>query len=119
MPPLEMNEFPGAGAIRSTVSDLLTFLAAHIHAEEGSVLSLTHEPRVTIGKRLSAGLGWLIEGDIIVHNGATSGFSSYMAFHKKSRSGVVVLSNYRNSLFQDSPDRIGHDLLTLITATNE
>ncbi|MFC4601720.1 serine hydrolase domain-containing protein [Cohnella hongkongensis] len=113
VPPLVMNDFQGAGAIRSTAADMLRFLQAHMIAEDGSALALTHIARARMNGRLKVGLGWILDQEWIMHNGATNGFSSYMGF--KGRTGVVVLSNYRNRLIQDSPDRIGYDLLKLLT----
>lgn len=109
--PLIMNDFQGAGAIRSTASDLLRFLRAHMTAQVGTPYAMTHEPIVKISKKLSSGLGWISDHDMICHNGATSGFSSFMGIDKVSQLGVVVLSNYRNRLIQDTPDRIAYDVM--------
>ncbi|XID93160.1 serine hydrolase domain-containing protein [Paenibacillaceae bacterium WGS1546] len=112
VPPLVMNDFQGAGAIRSTTADLLRFLQAHMNAEDGSALALTHIARARMNGRLKVGLGWVLDQGLIMHNGATNGFSSYMGF--RGGTGVIVLSNYRNRLVQDSPDRIGYDLMAAL-----
>jgi beta-lactamase class C len=110
--PLLMNDFQGAGAIRSTAEDMLRFMQAHMQAEDGSALALTQIPRARMNKSVNVGLGWVLHRELILHNGATNGFSSFMAFRQGT--GVVVLSNYRNRLVEDSPDRIGYDLLELL-----
>ncbi len=115
VPPLQMHDYQGAGAIRSTVTDLLSFLSAHMSADAASPWKMTHEPKVKIGKNMSMGLGWVIDDTgLICHNGATSGFSSFMGFRPHSKTGVVVLSNYRNRITQDSPDRIAYDVMNML-----
>jgi serine-type D-Ala-D-Ala carboxypeptidase/endopeptidase len=79
-----------AGALCSTVKDQLKWL-----------LSLLADPdRATLQPHASAGtgqvgLGWMIrpDGESCWHNGATGGFSSYVALHRKQHYGVVVLAN--------------------------
>ncbi|PCK20715.1 serine hydrolase [Bacillus pumilus] len=115
VPPLHMLDYQGAGAIRSTITDLLSFLSAHMSADAGSPWYMTHESRLKIGRNMSMGLGWVIDDTgLICHNGATSGFSSFMGFRPHSKTGVVVLSNYRNRITQDSPDRIAYDLMNML-----
>ncbi|MED4551841.1 serine hydrolase [Lysinibacillus capsici] len=112
-PPLEMNEFMAAGAIRSTVDDLLKFLKIHIGNQNSGYL-LTHQATHTISKDVSIGLGWVLEDDIIWHNGSTKGFSSYLGFNKKQQTGVVILSNYRSSILATNPLEMGKNILQLL-----
>lgn len=119
---LVMADFPGAGAFRSTVRDMLTFLSAHMDVQGKSVShpwSLTHETHFQAAKYLEIGLGWLldIEQNIIWHNGASNGFSSFMGFIRDKKKGVVLLSNYRTGLL-GSVDWIGFDILKWL-AKNE
>jgi D-alanyl-D-alanine-carboxypeptidase/D-alanyl-D-alanine-endopeptidase len=91
----------GAGALRSTANDLLTFLAANIGIEKSS---LAPSMAAMIAARRPAGtanleiaLGWHIwtrDGhEIISHGGGTGGYRTWIGFELKSRTGVVVLSN--------------------------
>ncbi|MGE7940543.1 serine hydrolase domain-containing protein [Lysinibacillus xylanilyticus] len=112
-PPLHMNNFMAAGAIRSTVDDLLKFMKAHL-SDENLGYTLTHQATETISKDLSIGLGWLLEDGIIWHNGSTKGFSSYLGFDKAQQTGVVVLSNYRSNILTINPGQIGRDILKLL-----
>ena len=80
-----------AGAIISTISDMMNYLQLHMR-EELPYLSMSHEPlaRVSTAKRYeklgiridAAGIGWMIDtkNNLIWHNGATSNFNSYLAF---------------------------------------
>lgn len=112
-PPLEMNEFMAAGALRSTVDDLLKFLKIHIGNQNSGYL-LSHQATHTISKDVSIGLGWVLEDDIIWHNGSTKGFSSYLGFNKKQQTGVVILSNYRSSILATNPLEMGKNILQLL-----
>jgi CubicO group peptidase (beta-lactamase class C family) len=91
----------GAASLRSTVNDLLNFLAALMDYTK-SILSRamaamleTLRPAPTFRQ----GLGWCIyamgPGDpgFVTHMGSTFGYSAVVAYDPQSRVGVVVLSN--------------------------
>jgi serine-type D-Ala-D-Ala carboxypeptidase/endopeptidase len=92
----------GAGALRSTVDDLLKFLALQLDEGESRLARaarMTHELRAR--KRvLAVGLGWFIVPvergkpyEAIWHDGGTGGFRSVAGFVKDTGTAVVVLSN--------------------------
>ena len=90
----------GAGSLRSTANDLLTFLAALDDARSiaaaalPTMLATRHE-----GPGFVQTLGWWIvstgpeDPGILAHDGQTLGFASAIAYDTRTRSGVVVLSN--------------------------
>jgi serine-type D-Ala-D-Ala carboxypeptidase/endopeptidase len=106
----------GAGALRSTTNDILTFLAANLGytktplaqamADEISIRRPTGQPGLEIA------YAWHVQtkdgNSIIWHNGGTGGYRTYMGFDPKSRVGVVVLSNISTN---EGPDDIGRHLL--------
>ncbi len=104
----------GAGALRSTADDLLTFLAANLGSAPPALLTaleLTHQPRYDTGKLPGKiGLGWHIRttgtGDLTWHNGGTGGYHSFVGFDGHRHVGVVVLYNSEASI-----DDIGFHLL--------
>ena len=105
----------GAGALRSTVNDMLTFLEANLGIRETPLrpaMERTHIPQradPTIG--MDIGLGWVVhdtdDGRVAWHNGGTGGYSSFIGFDPASQAGVVVLSNTAISV-----DELGFHLLT-------
>jgi CubicO group peptidase (beta-lactamase class C family) len=108
----------GAGALRSTVHDLLTFLAANMGLIDSNLyeaMLVTHEPRHHVGDSMQVGLAWHIRTqddiEIIEHHGATGGYWSFAGFVKDQQIGVVVLSN----TFYDI-DEIGLNLLSTVAA---
>jgi CubicO group peptidase (beta-lactamase class C family) len=94
----------GAGALRSSANDMLTFLEAFLGYKESPLapaMKAMFEVRRTLGKanmgKANIGLGWFIfptDGrEIANHDGGTGGFCSYVGYDPKARIGVVVLSN--------------------------
>lgn len=99
-PPLH-DWMPAAGALRSSVEDLLSFLEACLAPPSGVIgdaVALAQQERVRINWRLSIGLGWLIlrrrrRPPVVWHGGGTWGFRSFAAFVPEEALAVVVLSN--------------------------
>jgi serine-type D-Ala-D-Ala carboxypeptidase/endopeptidase len=106
----------GAGALRSTANDLLTFLAANLGYTK-TELAMPMAAMLAARRPTGAGgpevvLGWhisTIDGhELVWHNGGTGGYRSFMAFNPKARTGVVVLSNTSTAA---GIDDIGRHLL--------
>lgn len=101
VPLWDINVLEGAGGLRSTADDLLTFLAAN--------LELTATPLTTAMRRMRAAtrptgvsgigiaMGWhtRTSNDRVIfwHNGGTGGFRTFAGFDPKARTAVVVLCN--------------------------
>jgi CubicO group peptidase (beta-lactamase class C family) len=109
-------DFGGAGDINSTVEDTArwvrlqlgngTFEGRRIVSPEN--LAITRTPKVAMNDKLSYALGWIVQqtpnGNIVWHNGGTSGFGAYIGMLVDKDVGVVVLTNEVNVGF---PDAIG------------
>jgi len=96
---------PGAGAIRSNMSDMIRFLQANMEDSHplSSSFKKLHQKKEN-ATRGAIGYGWHIddlsprifgEKEIIWHNGGTGGFSSYIGFIP-GKAGVVLLANQYN-----------------------
>ena len=92
--------FAGAGAIRSTASDMLKFLDANLHPERGAVeraMDFAHRERAPAGSNMSIGLNWIVlhagTDTIVWHDGGTGGYRTYLGFEPSRHVGVVVLTN--------------------------
>lgn len=112
----DLPTFAGAGALRSTANDMLTFLAANLGYTKSS-LSPDMAQQLKVRRpaenlQTQIALGWLITSrnghQIMWHNGGTGGYRSYMGFDPDRHVGVVVLSNTSNEL---GVDDIGMHLL--------
>lgn len=98
----EDSVLTGAGSFLSNAEDMTKFIRANFDASRSEIsgsLIKAHEKRAGGG----TGLGWHYysrffavvtdEEDVIWHNGGAGGYASFMAINKKTKSGVIVLSN--------------------------
>lgn len=97
----DLESFNPAGGLKSCVSDLLTYVRAHVDPADSPLatpLIEVQRPRVYIRKgRLAVGLSWLVahqkEMTITWHGGGTGGFSSFAGFSGETGVSVVALAN--------------------------
>lgn len=113
---------PAAG-LKSNVQDLLLFLAAQLDEQRSDrqLFWSTHELRViTVESKdkrpVGGAYGWMLSPlkkdasvDIFWCNGGTSGYRAFIAFEKKNKTAVVLLSNTSESV-----DQLGFYLLEAI-----
>jgi CubicO group peptidase (beta-lactamase class C family) len=111
----DLTTLAGAGAIRSTVNDMLTYIRANADSTSkplGATLAMTHGERHGTGSpALTIGLAWhrlrTPAGNWLVwHNGGTGGYRSFTGYSEKTGEGIVVLANTANSV-----DDLGFHLL--------
>ena len=102
-PAWDVVAFAPAGALHSTLSDLLLYAQAGMkngNDKLSKAMSLTH--KLTYDKTPKVALGWHImetaNQPIYWHNGGTYGSSSYLAFEPSKQIAVVVLSNSAESV---------------------
>lgn len=110
----EMTVMQGSGSLRSTVDDLLTFLAACLGYQDTPLkAAMAQQWSVRSPIRASQALGWGIsmvgDRDIVGHRGGKEGYRSAVVFDPKTRTGAVVLANARS---EDEPGDIAMHLLT-------
>jgi CubicO group peptidase (beta-lactamase class C family) len=116
VPALDLAVIPGASVLRSTVNDLLIFLAAVLGYEKTplapAMAAMLDHPQSTGTPGSEIALGWhlsTINGTRFVwHNGGLGGCGSFIGYDPKSRVGVVVLSNSETTAVAD---QIGFHLL--------
>ena len=117
-----LDALAGAGAIRSTADDMLTYLQANLHPDmlpssatktpNGKTLpaaiAQSHELRADAMAGMRIALAWLyvpVTGTYW-HNGGTGGYSSFAFFNPKTDYAVVVLVNTAG----DFADRLGRHI---------
>ncbi len=121
----DLDAFAGAGAIRSTASDMLTYLEANLHPEGvkpvnasatsktiSDALAQDHELRADSMGGQQIALAWLYDPATgnYWHNGATGGYSAYAFFNPKGDYAAVVLVNTTIGPRGSFADRIGEHL---------
>lgn len=96
----DLPTLAGAGAIRSSIHDMLIFLAAEMGLTSTPLvkaMELTQQVRHDKANGNSLGLGWHIapgsEHKIFWHNGGTGGYRTFIGFIKETGTGVAVFTN--------------------------
>ena len=106
-PPWHLPALGGAGALRSTASDMLTYAHVHLTASDRTALgralqrAMTPIAEADLGVERFAGTrigyGWHVtprsDATVTWHNGGTGGFSSFVGFSPEAGVGVVILAN--------------------------
>jgi serine-type D-Ala-D-Ala carboxypeptidase/endopeptidase len=98
VPLWEADALVGAGSIRSTAKDMLTFAAAVLglvdHPLKGAMARMLSVTRPGITSGMDQHLGWAeTKQGVLFHNGRRGGFSSALAIRPGTRRAVIVLSN--------------------------
>jgi CubicO group peptidase (beta-lactamase class C family) len=118
--PWNLDALAGAGAIRSTAADMLTYLEAQLHPDKvppASALAMCHELHADGLPGMKIGLAWLFETDThnYWHNGGTGGYSSYALFNPQGDYAVVVLYNTTIDANGSFADRLGAHVAQRLT----
>jgi D-alanyl-D-alanine-carboxypeptidase/D-alanyl-D-alanine-endopeptidase len=110
----DLDALAGAGAIRSTVNDMLDYVAAYMGLKPSplsAAMALARQDRNdTTIPDMRIGLAWHLmkrpDTVIVWHNGGTAGYHSFVGFDLKKGMGIVILSNSANDI-----DNIGFHFL--------
>lgn len=102
----DLDALAGAGALRSTAADMLTFLEAQLHPDRikgksaeaktlATAIAASQEVRGEAGPGMHIGLNWIRvdENGTYWHNGGTGGFHTFALFDPANDFAVVVLLN--------------------------
>jgi CubicO group peptidase (beta-lactamase class C family) len=96
------NDLGGAGALRSSANDMLTYLQANMHPEGEPLehaIRISHEVLFREDDHTSFGMNWVhiqnqkLKQELIWHNGGTGGFRTFIGFTANGQFGVLALSN--------------------------
>lgn len=103
----------GAGALSSTLADMLTFLEAEISTPERHLdlaIKQTQTPPLE-SNALSMGLGWQPSNHSLDKNGGLGSHETYMAFDRARKIGVFVFGNTSGGSTGDVLTGTGRKLL--------
>jgi D-alanyl-D-alanine-carboxypeptidase/D-alanyl-D-alanine-endopeptidase len=89
------------GGLRSTLPDMMKFLAAAMGRESPlkEAMALSQQPLFPFAENTSTALCWHVSRDpgarrtLIWHNGETGGYHAFLGFYQETGTGVVILSN--------------------------
>jgi len=112
--PWDLDAFAGAGAIKSTAADMLTYLDGHLHPDKyaagaaadspaatlPAAVALDHQLRanVTADSNTRIALAWIFNPKTgsYFHSGGTGGYRSLAGFNPAQDRAIVVLYNRDN-----------------------
>ncbi len=103
----DFDVFEGAGAIKSNLDDMLTYLSENINPQSSdSMNTAIRKSQVRLLKYSHSNdiaTCWFIKKykhkrRILWHDGGTGGFRSFIGFDLQTKSGIVILSNSTNSV---------------------
>lgn len=102
----------GAGAIRSNIKDMVSYVKANMGGKDNSIYALAQQPTANfVSEHSKIGLGWITnqtaETSYIWHNGGTGGFRSFVGFDRTNQKAIILLSNSVHSV-----DAVGNAFLT-------
>ncbi len=131
--PWSQNALAGAGGLRSTAADLLTYCDLLLHREHtragketgaeatlSRAISMVLEPQANVdpGGMVKVALAWLVRPgeDKYFHDGGTGGYSSLVIFQPKKDRAIVVLYNCQDMMpgRLQLVDRVGANVLALL-----
>ncbi len=97
----DLPTLAGAGALRSTMTDMLKFLAANMGEPQNDLeraMRLAHQTRFRIAPNSEIGLGWITLTTksgvhLVFHDGGTGGYGAIAGFDPARNVGLVLLGN--------------------------
>ncbi|WP_157964083.1 serine hydrolase domain-containing protein [Actinocorallia populi] len=117
--PWNLADLAGAGGLRSTAADLLVFARAQLDPDSTALaeaVRLTRTEGHRVHRFMTVRLGWMElrkDGSTqLWHNGATGGFTSFLALRPADGTAVAALSDTARSV-----DRPATDLLRALPAS--
>ncbi|WNO61536.1 serine hydrolase domain-containing protein [Rheinheimera sp. MMS21-TC3] len=93
VPHWHFDSMAGAGSIVASIDDMVAMLQTVFkQKDQNSIIERWLTP-LTLADKPAMTVGWMLNNDLLWHNGQTSGFASFIAFNPKQQVGIVVLSN--------------------------
>ncbi|MCA0198872.1 MAG: serine hydrolase [Proteobacteria bacterium] len=91
------TDLAGVGGVRATLDDMVRYVQGGlgwIDAPIKSALQKTHEP---VSQQPPMGMNWMLaqlrDHTVLMHEGGTGGFSSFVSLDPQRQRGVVILSD--------------------------
>ncbi|HTL29642.1 MAG TPA: serine hydrolase, partial [Tepidisphaeraceae bacterium] len=104
-PDLEIPALAGAGALRSTINDLVKYVSANVGLTPSELTPLMHDMQMirhygTSYEWGNTAMPWMDQtaynppgSELLGHGGGTGGFAAFIGFDKLQHRGIVILSN--------------------------
>ena len=116
----DITGLAGAGAIRSTASDMLKFIVANINEADSPIakaMKLSHKPAFkNEDTDFEIGLGWHYanDGNIVWHNGGTGGYRSFAGFNSDNNEARWITATASKAFSIRSKTQLARDIVDAI-----
>jgi CubicO group peptidase (beta-lactamase class C family) len=105
----DFGSLKGAGAIKSTATDMVKFLEMNIKTADPAYLMM-RDSTFKVNDRMNVGLAWHLikeaEEELLFHNGGTGGYSSSLVIDVSNQRGIIILSNMSATAIGGKVDEI-------------
>ncbi|WP_409347114.1 serine hydrolase domain-containing protein [Paenibacillus sp. MBLB4367] len=118
-----LDTLEGAGAVRSTMTDMLNYLEAYLHPfyhplSPAISECLQEHYAIMPSRGIGVGYSWMMfkekDGSTTHwHNGGTYGSSSFMSFNRERETGFVILSNNGSTIWSQLAPMIGIRMMSV------
>jgi CubicO group peptidase (beta-lactamase class C family) len=112
----DLGAMAGAGGIRSTAANMLTYLGAQLHPDRLPAGTLATPEGKTLASAIAMShqkyaediaINWMFDGSEYEHSGGTGGYTSQAIFDTKKDYAVIVLLNVENGDQSDFATDLG------------
>jgi len=87
----------GVGGVRATLDDMVRYVQANLDPASTPLAGALERAQQPVGQQPPMAMNWMIaslgERPVLVHEGGTGGFSSFVAVDRGAGRGVVILSD--------------------------
>lgn len=91
------TELAGAGGVRATLDDMVAYVHANLDPSETPLQAAIELAQQPLGGQPPMAMNWMLMPvagrSVLVHEGGTGGFSSFVSVDRQAGRGVVVLSD--------------------------
>ncbi|HUD43012.1 MAG TPA: serine hydrolase [Dokdonella sp.] len=90
-------DLAGVGGVRATLEDMVRYVEAGLGRADAPIVAALAATQQPLSQTPPMGMNWMLmpvgERRVLVHEGGTGGFSSFVAIDRSRERGVVILSD--------------------------
>lgn len=87
----------GVGGVRATLDDMVRYVQANLGQVQAPITKAIEYAQQPVSEQPRMAMNWMLAKagtrDVLVHEGGTGGFSSFVSVDKEAQRGVVILSD--------------------------
>lgn len=91
------SSLAGVGGVRATLDDMVRYVQGNLRVPESAISPALELAQRKVGEQPPMAMNWMLaragDRDVLVHEGGTGGFSSFVSVDRQQERGVVILSD--------------------------